>query len=56
MEVTVVVAQRTMRQSQIDLANTHEYRRARVLGRLTAVEGPGSDISPGESQARITPG
>ena len=26
MEVTVVVAQRTMRQYCIDLANTHEYR------------------------------
>ena len=39
MEVTVVVAQHTMRQSQIDLANTREYRRARILGRLTTVEG-----------------
>ena len=39
MEVTVVIVQRTMRQSHIDLANTHEYRQARVLGRLTTVEG-----------------
>ena len=39
MEVTVVIAQRTMRQSWIDLANTHEYRQGRVLGRLAAVEG-----------------
>ena len=31
MEVTVVTAQHTMRQSWIDLAKTHEYRRARVL-------------------------
>ena len=38
-EVTVVVAQRTMRQSRIDLANTCEYRRARVLGWLATVEG-----------------
>ena len=38
-EVTVVVAQHTMRQSRIDLANTHEYRRARVLGWLATVEG-----------------
>ena len=39
MEVTVVIAQHTMRQFQIDLANTHEYRRACVLGQLAAVEG-----------------
>ena len=39
MEVTVVASQRTMRQSRIDLANTREYRRARILGRLAAVEG-----------------
>ena len=39
MEVTVVVAQHTMRQSQIDLANTREYRQAHVLGWLAAVEG-----------------
>ena len=38
MEVTVVIAQCTMRQSQIDLANTCEYRWVRVLGWLTAVE------------------
>ena len=38
-EVTVVASQHTMRQSQIDLANTREYRRARILGRLAAVEG-----------------
>ena len=39
MEVTVVIDQCTMRQSRIDLANTQEYRQARVLGRLTMVEG-----------------
>ena len=27
-----------MRQSRIDLANTRDYRRARILGRLTVVE------------------
>ena len=39
MEVTVVIGQHTMKQSWIDLANTHEYRQTRVLGRLVAVEG-----------------
>ena len=38
-EVTVVASQRTMRQSQIDLANTREYRRVHILGRLAAIEG-----------------
>ena len=38
-EVTVVAGQHTIRQSQIDLANTREYRWARILGRLAAVEG-----------------
>ena len=38
-EVTVVASQRTMKQSRIDLANTREYHRARILGRLAAVEG-----------------
>ena len=38
-EVTVVAGQSTMRQSRIDLANTREYRRACILGRLAAVEG-----------------
>ena len=38
MEVTMVVGQCTMRQSQIDLVNTWEYRQTRVLGRLATVE------------------
>ena len=38
-EVTVVIAQHTMRQSQMDLANTREYRQVCVLGQLTTVEG-----------------
>ena len=38
MEVTVVFGQRTMKQSRIDLANTRDYRRTRLLGRLTVVE------------------
>ena len=38
MEVTMIAGQRTMRQSRIDLANTRDYRRARILGHLTAVE------------------
>ena len=37
-EVTVIAGQRTMKQSRIDLANTRDYRRTRILGRLTAVE------------------
>ena len=37
-EVTVIAGQHTMRQSRIDLANTRDYRRARILGRLTVVE------------------
>ena len=38
-EVTMVAVQSTMKQSRIDLANTKEYRRAHILGRLAAVEG-----------------
>ena len=38
MEVTVIVSQRTMKQTSIDLANTQDYRRTWLLGRLTAVE------------------
>ena len=37
--MTVVGDQHTMKQSRIDLANTHEYRWAHVLGQLAAVEG-----------------
>ena len=45
MEVTVVTGQRTMRQSQIDLANTQEYRRTCVLGRLAAMEGQAQTLA-----------
>ena len=38
-EVTVVADQCTMKQSRIDLANTHKYCQACVLGWLAAVEG-----------------
>ena len=38
-EVTMVANHRTMRQSRIDLANTREYHRAHILGRLAAMEG-----------------
>ena len=38
-EVTVVANHHTMRQSQINLANTREYHWAHILGRLAAVEG-----------------
>ena len=38
-EVTVIAGQHTMKQSRIDLANTHEYRGAHILCRLVAVEG-----------------
>ena len=34
----MIVGQRTMKQSRIDLANTRDYRRTRILRRLTAVE------------------
>ena len=34
----MVAGQHTMRQSQIDLANTREYHRAHILSRLAAVE------------------
>ena len=37
-EVTMIVGQCTMKQSRIDLANTRDYRRTRILGRLTAAE------------------
>ena len=39
MEVTMVTGQCTMKQSKIDLANTQEYCRARILGRLAAIKG-----------------
>ena len=56
MEVTVIAGQCTMRQSRIDLANTREYRRAQILGRLTVVEKPGKVLSSGYPQASITTG
>ena len=45
MEVTIVIAQHTMRQSQIDLANTHEYRWAHILRWLAAVEGQAQTLA-----------
>ena len=54
-EVTVVIAQHTMRQSRIDLANTREYRCSRVLGWLAAVEGQAQTLAL-ESPRRVTPG
>ena len=53
-EVTVVIAQCTMRQSRIDLANTHEYRWARVLGWLTTVEGRAQTLAL-ESPRPVSP-
>ena len=44
-EVTMVAGQCTMRQSQIDLANTREYRRAHILGRLAAMEGKAQTLA-----------
>ena len=38
MEITMIAGQRTMKQSRIDLANTRDYRCARILGHLTAIE------------------
>ena len=54
MEVTMVIAQCTMRQSRMDLANTHEYRRARVLGGLAAVEGQARTLAL-ESSRPVSP-
>ena len=34
----MIVGQHTMKQSRIDLANTRDYRRTRILGHLTAVQ------------------
>ena len=53
-EVTVVIGQRTMRQSQIDLANTREYRWAHVLGQLVAVEGQAQTLAL-ESHRPVSP-
>ena len=53
-EVTVVAGQRTMRQSWIDLANTREYRRACILGRLTAMEGKARTLAL-ENAKTLTP-
>ena len=53
-EVTVVIAQHTMRQFRIDLANTHEYRWARVLGWLATVEGRGRTLAL-ESSRPVSP-
>ena len=54
MEVTVVIAQCTMRQSQIDLANTREYRQVHVLGRLATVEGQAQTLAL-ESPRPVSP-
>ena len=45
MEVTVVAGQCTMKQSKIDLANTRDYRWARILGWLAAVEGKAQTLA-----------
>ena len=44
-EVTVVACQCTMKQSLIDLANTREYHRTRILRRLAAVEGKAQSLA-----------
>ena len=44
-EVTVVAGQRTMKQSQIDLANMREYCWTRILERLAAVEGKARSLA-----------
>ena len=50
----MVIAQHTMRQSQIDLANTREYRQAHVLGQLAAVEGQAQTLAL-ESPRPVSP-
>ena len=53
-EVTMVAGQHTMMQYWIDLANTREYRQARILGRLAAVEGKARTLAL-ENAKTLTP-
>ena len=53
-EVTVMAGQCTMRQSQIDLANTREYHQACILGRLAAMEGKARTLAL-ENAKTLTP-
>ena len=45
MEVTVVASQHTMKQCKIDLANTRDYHRARILGQLATIEGRARNLA-----------
>ena len=53
-EVAVVANQRTMKQSQIDVANTREYHRDYILGRFAAVEGKVQSLAL-ENAKTLTP-
>ena len=56
MEVTVVASQHTMKQSRIDLANTREYRQARILGQLATVEGKAQSLAIENTKTPIPQG
>ena len=55
MEVIVVAGQHTMKQSKIDLANTRDYHRAHILGRLATVEGKTRTLAIENCQGAGTP-
>ena len=55
-EVTVVDSQHTMKQSRINLANTREYCRARILGWLAAVEGKARSLAIENTKTPIPQG
>ena len=52
-EVTMVASQHTMKQSKIDLANTRDYHRACILGRLAAVEGRAQNLAIENAKASV---
>ena len=53
-EVAVVASQCTMKQSQIDLANTREYHRDYILPKFAAVEGKAQSLAL-ENTKTLTP-
>ena len=55
-EVAVVAGQHTMKQSKIDLANTRDYRQARILGQLATIEGRARNLAIEKCQGAGTSG
>ena len=49
----MVASQRTMKQSKIDLANTRDYCRARILGRLATIEGRAQNLAIENAKAPV---